>query len=83
MSLPQPKTNRFFIECGANNGEFLSNTISLEIYRNWTGLLIEASPRLFQQLHNTQRNVWMSNVCLNGNHPEQVRKKLRVSFLLK
>jgi len=31
----------FFVECGAHDGEYLSNTLFFELERNWTGLLIE------------------------------------------
>lgn len=34
----------FFIECGANNGITQSNTYFFELYQDWTGLLVEASP---------------------------------------
>jgi len=56
----------FFIECGANDGEFLTNTIGLEANLNWTGLLIEASPSLFKQLRSKNRKAWTAGVCLSG-----------------
>lgn len=31
----------FFIEAGAFDGEYLSNTLFFELNRNWTGLLVE------------------------------------------
>ena len=34
------KKNGFFIEAGAFNGEYLSNTLYFEVRRNWTGLLV-------------------------------------------
>jgi hypothetical protein len=64
--------NGFFVECGAADGEFYSNTLELEVQHGWTGLLIEASPTLFQQLKIKNRNAWLANVCLSGNRPETV-----------
>jgi FkbM family methyltransferase len=39
--------NGFFVELGANDGFTQSNTLHLEIYKNWRGVLIEPSPHLF------------------------------------
>jgi hypothetical protein len=36
--------NGFFIEAGADEGEFLSNTLYFELKRGWTGLLVEPNP---------------------------------------
>jgi FkbM family methyltransferase len=38
--------NGFFIEAGANDGMTQSNTVFLERYRNWTGILVEPIPDL-------------------------------------
>jgi len=35
------RRNGFFVECGAHDGEHLSNTLFFELERDWTGLLIE------------------------------------------
>ena len=40
----------FFIEAGAADGMRFSNTLLLEMKRNWTGLLVEPSPALFKSL---------------------------------
>ncbi|CAG7631875.1 unnamed protein product, partial [Allacma fusca] len=58
------KTDRFFIECGANDGEFISNTLHLE-KKGWKGLLIEAQPELGQKLRSKNRKAWFANVCLS------------------
>lgn len=47
------KRNGFFIEAGANNGIAQSNTLFLEQYYNWRGLLVEPIPDLF---HECQAN---------------------------
>ncbi|ODM90244.1 Protein Star [Orchesella cincta] len=54
----------FFIECGANDGEFISPTLLLEQAYNWTGLLIEANPEPFSKLATKNRNAWLINVAL-------------------
>jgi len=58
----------FFIECGANDGEFISNTLFFELERNWTGLLIEADHDLFQQLISKNRKAYSINACLSGTN---------------
>ena len=60
------RTNGFFIEAGAYDGEKYSNTLFLEKERNWTGLLIEADPSLFQRLKGRQRLAYLSNTCLSS-----------------
>ncbi|CAG7734904.1 unnamed protein product [Allacma fusca] len=54
----------FFIECGANDGEWYSNTLWLERTLNWKGLLIEADPVAFRKLKGKNRNAWTLNMCL-------------------
>ncbi len=59
------KTGGFFIECGAFNGEWLSNSIELESYFGWEGLLVEADPTYQAQLLKKNRKVWIAPVCLS------------------
>jgi hypothetical protein len=51
------KRNGFFIECGANDGMFQSNTVYFERKYSWTGLLVEANPRLAKLLLSSNREV--------------------------
>lgn len=39
----------YFVEVGANDGLRHSNTLTLERHFGWTGLLIEANPKLFAE----------------------------------
>ncbi|XP_046460619.1 uncharacterized protein LOC124207282 [Daphnia pulex] len=59
------KTSGFFVECGALNGEYMSNTIDLERKFNWGGILIEANPITFQKLAARNRKSWTLPVCLS------------------
>lgn len=58
-------TNGFFIECGAYDGEIRSNTLFLERYLNWSGLLIEADPLNFDRVLRKNRRAHLSNTCLS------------------
>ncbi|CAG7832474.1 unnamed protein product [Allacma fusca] len=58
------KKTGFFIECGAKDGEFLSNTLHLE-KEGWTGLLVEAQPEWGKELLTKNRKAWIANVCLS------------------
>lgn len=61
------------MECGACDGEFQSNTLYLELKRNWTGLLIEPNRKNYQQLLKTNRRAFYINACLSPyNHPAVV-----------
>jgi len=39
--------------------------VDLEIEYGWTGLFIEADPSLHTALKRSNRNGWISNVCLS------------------
>ena len=63
----------FFVEAGALDGKYQSNTLYLENNHNWTGLLIEPEPDSFLQLSNRNRNAWTCNACLSTlEYPYQV-----------
>ncbi|XP_064108628.1 uncharacterized protein LOC135216997 isoform X2 [Macrobrachium nipponense] len=55
----------FFIEAGALDGEFMSNTLWLELHLGWTGLLIEPDPVNFKYLVWKRRKAWLSNTCVS------------------
>ncbi|KAG7165405.1 uncharacterized protein LOC121870557 [Homarus americanus] len=54
----------FFIEAGALDGQYLSNTLHLEKVYGWRGLLVEANPSAYKQLLKKNRRAWSSNTCL-------------------
>ncbi|XP_042222332.1 uncharacterized protein LOC121866686 [Homarus americanus] len=55
----------FFLEAGALDGEFISNTLYLEQQLGWTGLLVEADPVLYDALPGKKRRAWSSHTCLS------------------
>jgi len=59
------QTNGFYVECGAFDGEQMSNTIFLELQRQWTGLLVEMDPYFYSQLLAKNRKSWSINACLS------------------
>ncbi|XP_026286368.1 protein Star [Frankliniella occidentalis] len=59
------KRNGFFIECGALDGEIRSNTLYLERYLGWSGLLIEGDPSNFALMVHKHRKAWLSQACLS------------------
>ena len=54
LSKSNPKSG-FFIEAGAADGEWFSNTLYFERHHNWTGLLVEPNPDLLSELVKTHR----------------------------
>ncbi|XP_068239880.1 protein Star-like [Palaemon carinicauda] len=54
-----------FLEAGALDGEFLSNTLWLEKTLGWTGLLIEPDKDSFRLLQKKHRKAWTSNACIS------------------
>ena len=63
-----------FLECGAMDGERFSNSLFFEIYRNWTGLLIEANPLFLRSLIDKNRNAFVVRSCLSITTKPQVMK---------
>nr|XP_045620520.1 uncharacterized protein LOC123771839 [Procambarus clarkii] len=57
----------FFVEAGALDGEYLSNTLWLERWRRWTGLLVEAEADSYAALRKKHRRAWSSPACLATN----------------
>ena len=64
----------FFVECGAATGVNLSNSLFFERSRNWTGILIEANPVLFDILLKYNRRCYQMNACLSPiKEPRQIQ----------
>lgn len=53
------------MKCRAFEGDLLSKTLDLELYYNWTGILMEPDPTLFPKLIAKRRNAWLLNACLS------------------
>jgi hypothetical protein len=51
----QGRKDGFFLECGALDGEKLSNSLLFEMQLGWKGLLIEANPFAYSQLRDKHR----------------------------
>lgn len=60
------ESDGFFVEAGALDGEYLSNTLWLEQELGWTGLLIEAEENSYKALLSKRRKAWSSNTCLSS-----------------
>ena len=56
--------NGLFVEAGAYDGETWSNTLYLERFRHWTGLLVEPSVENYRILRAKNRNAFSVNSCL-------------------
>jgi len=62
------KERGFYIELGANDGVTQSNTLKLELFRGWKGVLIEPVPRVFARLkknRSRQRNHLEMAACVS------------------
>lgn len=76
------KRNGIFLDIGANDGKHGSNTATLEYEYGWTGLCIEANPKLIKTLISNRPNskiihkaVWTSK----GNVEIEVPKSFKGS----
>lgn len=67
------KRNGFFVECGAYDGQYVSNSLFFERFRNWSGILVEAQPEAFERLKQVNRRSYSINTCLSiHNHTNRV-----------
>ncbi|CAL4231887.1 unnamed protein product, partial [Meganyctiphanes norvegica] len=55
----------YFVEAGGLTGERLSNSIYMERFLGWTGLIVEPDPINFKELLTKNRKAWLANVCLS------------------
>jgi len=56
-------TSGFFVEAGAWDGVYLSNSLFFEQMRNWTGILVEPNMEAFKNLtgqSGRSTNTWLS-----------------------
>ena len=62
----------YYVEIGANDGRTHSNTLVLELYYGWTGLLIEPMESSFKKLkrnRSKRRNVLLRAACVSEIYP--------------
>jgi len=76
------KRNGVFLDIGANDGLFGSNTATLELEYGWTGLCVEANPTLIESLTNNRPNssiahnaVWTNKGIVKIEVPLYFKKK--------
>ena len=69
FDLDNPRVNSnkpgFYIEAGASEGEYISNTLYFEMLYGWGGLLVEPNPYLLEGLYSKNRNAWILPHCLS------------------
>jgi hypothetical protein len=69
-----PKTHGTFFEAGANDGVYISNTLWLELHKEWTGLLVEPIQDLYEEALLKRRRAAYLNACVSPYpFPYQVR----------
>jgi hypothetical protein len=66
MNRRNASRNGLFVEAGAFDGETWSNTLHLERFKSWTGLLIEPSKENYDMLRKKNRNSYSVNTCLSS-----------------
>ena len=73
--------NKYFVEFGAWDGEFLSNTFNLYNNHNWSGCYIEGDKKKFKELKNKyEHSDQIENICA---FVESGKNKNSLSELLK
>lgn len=65
------ETPGYFVEFGACDGIYLSNTFLLETYYNWSGLLVEPSKH-FNKILKEKRNANIDTLCVSDVTGEKI-----------
>lgn len=66
------KTNGFFIELGANDGVFQSNTLFFEKTRGWKGILIEPSVSGYESCKKARPNsISLNYACVSNTYTDE------------
>jgi FkbM family methyltransferase len=63
----------YFVELGANDGKFASNTLFFEKYRGWNGVLVEPIPQKYLEClkNRSPRTSSFCNVCVSFDYHEK------------
>jgi hypothetical protein len=56
--------NGTYLEAGANDGEFYSVSLYLEVMKGWNGILVEAVPSLYTNLLIKNRRAYSLEGCI-------------------
>tara|TARA_B100000780_G_scaffold256121_1_gene205111 strand:+ start:1215 stop:1907 length:693 start_codon:yes stop_codon:yes gene_type:complete len=66
-------TNGFFIELGAHDGITQSNTFYYEKKKNWNGILIEPTPKLYEicKKNRSEKNYFFCNACVDFDYKKE------------
>ena len=73
------QTGGTFLEAGALDGEYLSNTLYLERQLGWTGLLVEPDPFSFKKMVAKHRRSFLLEA---GLAPSNVTEVLKLEWVL-
>ncbi|XP_059489244.1 protein Star-like [Neocloeon triangulifer] len=65
IKLLKHRKNGFVVECGVWDGIAQSNSLLLEIFYNWTSLLIEAAPTEVRKVEARRNRAWIAPACLS------------------
>jgi hypothetical protein len=72
--------NGTFVEVGAYDGEFFSNTLIMEVEYGWTGVLIESVPQYYKNLLTKNRRACIVNACVSD---KPWHKKVKIKYVFK
>jgi FkbM family methyltransferase len=74
-NISKKKQGGIFLDIGANDGIFESNTAALEFDYNWTGICVEANPSLIENLKKIRPNSKIVN-CAVWDSPGEIELEI-------
>ena len=80
ITLPFQNLPLFFVECGAYDGEYLSNTLTLERHLGWSGLLVEGNPSAIGEILSKHRKASLVPFCASTTNFTMVARMGPISL---
>ena len=74
----------FYVEIGANDGRLWSNTLTLELFDGWTGVLIEPIPEVYERLkfnRSRRRNQLFNVACVSDTFESSTMRMATANFM--
>ena len=59
-----------YVQIGANSSELTLNTLFLENERQWTGMIVETNPYVFESVAHTVKKAFIINCCIGKYNSE-------------
>ncbi|KAK2725060.1 uncharacterized protein LOC136032822 isoform X2 [Artemia franciscana] len=78
LLIPKEKRTKRFFECGASDGEFMSQTYFAERFLGWSGILVEGDPFYFDKMVGKNRKSTQFQLCASTSNKSGIMSFLHI-----